>query len=351
MWGKGQTQVIKDIAKGLYYRAHIEGQKGSFFRGIQIIRPKRTAHQFGRYLREKDKQPKQYESYITVDWKNRVVKQMSCDPAAIASYFDKDSTLPFQTSPVFFNAAVLDKYKADPEKYTLEHRSISCRNAWHLQTYDVNEHGQIHTYIKYLGDLPTKEQVYWKAFNEEPKGGISKRAYTTDFKGDFDDEPDSLRDLDRILLEIHAENVKWFVLREPDLLKQLHYPLTNSSKAWGDVLTTLAKLVNEGLEKNHFMTKAKELGGVGDPKWGSILWAQELLKLNGTAQDVITEVIEPLRDLQRLRSKLNAHSGGSEAASIRATLLREFKSPRAHIEHLGGQLVRSLQLFGTLLKS
>ena len=97
-------------------------------------------------------------------------------------------------------------------------------------------------YIKYLGDLPHSEQVYWKAFNEPPKGGISKRAYTTDFEGDFDQEPDTLRDLQSILLELHEAKTKWFSLREPDLVKQVHYPLTASSKAWGDALTTLAKL-------------------------------------------------------------------------------------------------------------
>lgn len=216
---------------------------------------------------------------------------------------------------MFFNAAVLDKYKADPEKYSLEHRSVSCRNSWHLQTYDVNEAGQVHTYIKYLGDLPYSEQVYWKAFNEPPKGGISKRAYTTDFEGSFDQEPDSLSDLQTVVLELHAANTKWFTLREPDLVKQVHYPLTDSSKVWGDTLTTLAKLVNEGLERRFFETKAKELGANGDPKWGSIRWAQELLRISGVAEEVIAEVIVPLRDLQQMRTKLDAHTGGAEANS------------------------------------
>jgi hypothetical protein len=42
-----------------------------------------------------------------------------------------------------------------------------------LQTYDFNEAGQVHTYIRYLGYLPISEQRYWKAFNEPPKGTIS----------------------------------------------------------------------------------------------------------------------------------------------------------------------------------
>ena len=74
---------------------------------------------------------------------------------------------------MFFKPQVLDKYKADREKYRLEDRTITCRNSWYLQTYDVNEAGQVHTYITYLGNLPIEEQRYWKAFNERPKAPIS----------------------------------------------------------------------------------------------------------------------------------------------------------------------------------
>lgn len=34
-------------------------------------------------------------------------------------------------------------------------------------------------------DLPIAEQRYWKAFNEAPKAGISKRAFETDFQGEW----------------------------------------------------------------------------------------------------------------------------------------------------------------------
>lgn len=349
-WGKAQDRIFKDGKQGLYYKSHLEEKNGSYFRGVQIIRPQRTAEEFGAYLQAIANQPKQYESFITQDWKNKRITNVSCAPDSIASYFEKDSPLPFHTSPVFFKAAVLDKYKADPEKYSLDHRSISCRNSWYLQTYDVNEAGQVHTYIKYLSDLPYSEQVYWKSFNEAPKGGISKRAYTTDFEGSFDQEPDNLRDLQSILLELHAAQTKWFTLREPDLVSQLHYPLTTSSKIWGDTLTTLAKLVNEGLERKFFEAKATELGAVGDPQWGSIRWAQEAMEISAVDDEIISEVIQPMRDLQQQRTKLDAHSGGSEASSMRSNLLQKHKSPRGHIEYLCGQLVNSLQVLKEINK-
>jgi hypothetical protein len=46
---------------------------------------------------------------------------------------------------------------------------VSCRSAWHLPGYDVNEAGQIHAYICDLRQLPYSEQLYWQSFNVEPK--------------------------------------------------------------------------------------------------------------------------------------------------------------------------------------
>jgi hypothetical protein len=128
----------------------------------------------------------------------------------------------------------------------------------------------------------------------------------------------------------------------------LHYPLTSSAKAWSDVLIALAKVVVEGLEKRFFEDQAKNKGANGDPKWGSITWVKEAMKFSGASDETIDEVIVPLRTVQELRTKLGAHSGGSEAASIRADLLRKHNTPRLHIEHLSGQLVRSMDLLRKL---
>lgn len=71
-------------------------------------------------------------------------------------------------------AGVLPGGGADPlratRRPTLEERSITCRNAWDLPTFDINEAGQVHTYICYLAKLPYEDQLYWKSFNEWPRG-------------------------------------------------------------------------------------------------------------------------------------------------------------------------------------
>jgi hypothetical protein len=142
--------------------------------------------------------------------------------------------------------------------------------------------------------------------------------------------------------------LQWFTLREPNLVGQVHYPLTPSVKAWSDTLIALAKLVVEGIEKRYFEEYAKSKGAKGDPKWGPISWVQEAMKTSGASDEIIGEVTAPLRTVQQLRTKLAAHSGGSEANAIRADLLRKYKTPRLHIEYLCGQLVQSLHVLRDL---
>lgn len=347
----GEEKLFTNRMNGLVMKYRLDDHGASYFRGVQVICPPLNSRELGKVLYEADRAPKEYSSFITQDFKNGRIVEVSCSPDAMASYFDRGSPLPFQTSPVFFRPDVLDKYKADPDKYRLEARSISCRNAWSLQTYDFNEAGQVHTMLKYLGDLPFSEQLYWKSFNENPKGSISKRSYKTDFEGSFDSEPDGLRDLKAVLLLLSQDRTDWFALHDPKLIDQLHYPLTTSNKIWNDTLITLAKCATEGFRKPFFEREAKRLGCAGGATWGSLKWARELLHCLSVAEDRISEIMDPLFEVQRLRTKLGAHAGGVEAATIRRELLKEFQTPRAHIEALATKLSESLNALSSVCKS
>lgn len=331
-----------DPAQYLVMKYCLDNHGASYFRGAQIIFPPLDAKNLGAKIYGDEKAPKQFANFITHDFKNKRVAEVSCAPEELASYFQPDSALPFQTSPVFFKPDVLDKYKADPDKYTLESRSISCRNAWTLRTYDVNEAGQVHTLISYLGYLPYAEQLYWKSFNEGPKASISKRSYVTDFEGTFDATTDGLRSLKSTLDELGRRQPVWFTLHEKTLVGQLHYPLTTSNKTWNDALIGIAKCVVEGLKKSYFETAAKKLGRVGDPAWGSLKWVREYLIAMSVDPDRIDELVFPLVETQRLRSKLSAHAAGNEAAKIRGELLKQYGSAKGHIEDLATKLHESL---------
>lgn len=343
-WGKEQEFRYVDASRDLYCRLGGGGHEGSYIRGVQVLRPRESATELGTRLHAQERGAKDYATFLTHDVKNQRLVQVSCSPDALASYFQPESPLPLQISPAFFNAQVLDKYKADPEKYRLGHRSISCRNAWSLQTYDINEAGQVHTYITYLGRLPHAEQLYWKSFNEAPKASISKRAFTTDIQGSWDTEHDPLQALVRLLGQLSSDRVPWFKLRQQSLPDQLHYPVTDSVKLWADALLNLAKVLVEGLEKTFFTAELKSLGRVAEPQWGTIKLAEAALAGRGIDGEIIDQAITPLRELQGLRTKLSAHAGATEAAGIRAALLREHGSPKAHVAALCDQLTAALEI-------
>jgi hypothetical protein len=320
----------------------------SCFRGVQFITPSRTARQIGE-SELAAREDKEYETFIIHDWKNDQVVECSCDPAALASYFDADSTAPFETSPVFFRPDVLDRYKADREKYRLTDRTLSCRNAWSLTTYDVNDAGQVHTYITYLGKLPIAEQRYWRSFNEPPKGPISKRAFQSDFEGRWETQPDALRDLKELLRALDRSEA-WFRIKEPALLEHVNYPLTSAFKPWDDAIIDLAKLVVEGLEHKVLVTLAGTLGRRSDSRWRSIRWMKEALIGLGLEDGHAAELVAPLEQLQLLRTKLPAHAGGTDAVTLRRDLLAKHKTPKAHVSALARDLHEALTVMRDVLR-
>ncbi|WP_019215744.1 hypothetical protein [Legionella tunisiensis] len=153
------------------------------------------------------------------------------------SYFTNTGK-PFETSPAFFKPEVLSKYKNNPDKYEVTERGISCLGVWTLSPYSINEEGQVHTYIYYLGQLPHKEQLHWKQYNEEPKAGISKIAYNTDFLGQFDEAECPLKSIKKHLADFPPYILKneKFILWRPKggdievLFKEIHPVVTEIKK-------------------------------------------------------------------------------------------------------------------------
>ena len=192
-WNRQDEQIYQ--ARDLYYRSRVIPKHASYADGHLILHTKLTEDDLiEEWKAEEDVSIKQYASFKIIDGKNHRLVETSCGPDHIVSYVTK-SDLPWEISPAFFRPEVLQKYKQDPEKYTIHDHSISCRGAWYLKTYDINEAGQVHTYLRYLATLPYEEQLYWQSFNEWPKGSISKRAYQTDILGEFSTEDDPLAEL------------------------------------------------------------------------------------------------------------------------------------------------------------
>jgi hypothetical protein len=341
-WNKSERHFD---ARDLFYNAGRSGGNASYIHGGQILRPTITVQELiEERAREDDPTARQYETFKINDWKNGRLVECSCAPSEIANYFT-ESAKPFEISPAFFNPSVLTKYKADPDKYDLQDRSITCRNAWHLKTYDINEAGQVHTYIGYLQNLPFKEQQHWRLHNEWPKSPISKRAFENDFKGEFTSEVDPLQSLRHAVMELDRNPPTWWRVRGEQVRDKVHYPVTTSRKEWADELLALDQMVIEGFVATELRKLAIASGIAVDSSWQSIKLIQEILRTNDSL--TADQTVEPLKELHHLRSKVSGHSTG-ERATIEGQALREHGELTAHFRAL---CARCEDAFGRIVET
>jgi hypothetical protein len=285
------------------------------FRGAQIERPETPKEQLlsWRLSDNEEEVEKKYAEFIVHDWKNdRILKDYSIDPKHFANYFTK-SDLPFETSPIFFIAEVLDKYKNNPDKYELDDRTISCRGGWYLETYDINEYNQVHTYAVYLARLPYREQLHWLQYNEEPKGPISKRSFQTDFEAKFPDEIPLLQQLQDSLEALGKIGVgkEGLTIWAPkggsweSASKGLHYVNSENANQWHDFIIALANATNEGFQKNALSKIASKFGNENH-ELGTLGLLKFILKASNN-EDKIPIIHGVLNDLQIKRGKGKAH--------------------------------------------
>lgn len=207
----------------------------------------------------------------------------------------------------------MDKYKNNPDKYELEERTISCRGGWYLETYDINEYNQVHTYAIYLSRLPYKEQLHWLQYNEEPKGAISKRSFQTDFEAQFPDEIPLLQQLQNSLealgkIELGKEALTIWAPKGgswESASKGLHYVNSENANQWHDFIIALANSTNEGFLKKALGKIASKFGNENNQ-----LGTLGLLKFILTStnnEDKIPLIHGVLNDLQLKRGKGKAH--------------------------------------------
>lgn len=345
-WGDGPEEHVSLVEESLYYRGRANMGCGSYLRGFQVTAPV-INERLRRRLMWESPEPKQYATFIVQDWKHGVVHECSCDPAQLGNYF-VESDLPLQTSPAFFRPEVLLKYKADPDKYQIEGRSIHCRGAWFLKSYDINEASQVHAYLCDLNLLPYAEQLYWKSFNEAPKAGISARAYKSDFLAQWDTSPDPLASLKRRLQALNGSGITWWSLKNPQLPDRVHYPVTDSQEEWANELMALDQLVVEGLSRSYFKSKAEAAGITVEPQWGSLKLISEVLLHAQVNEEEATAVVAPLKSLHDLRSKMKGHAGGSDAKALRNAMIDKHGDLKSHFRALADDCDRAIALMAEL---
>ena len=343
-WPSGPGDLIRESDSLFYYRKIVSG-KAAKTCGVQVIHPSRTKGEIFAAMEKSWSGPsgEPYVEFLAWDLHNDRMRRISTDPNATTNGFDAHKkSLPFEMSPVFFSPEVLHKYKADRDKYTVHERWITCRNAWTLRTYDVNEAGQVHTYIRYLRELPYKEQQYWLGFNEEPKAWLSDRAIETDVLGEFPSTVDPLQQVLIIVRQWNHSSVTWWNLRDSRLINRVSIPHTTSRDEWAQAFSDLSKLVIEGFSTKWIRAKLRETRIAFETKDKSLSLIEKFL----VGQKVLGhgDRLSGLREANDIRSKISAHSGGKDAETMANRALQEHDTYAAHFESVCKTVTDELKL-------
>lgn len=340
-WPDGPEALVTRTPD-LFFRRKIT-PTAAYTRGVQIVRGRRPNAEVMADTQDgwMGRRARDHVAFLAEDFRNRRLVKISTAPGATTNYFEAhENDLPFELSPAYFRPEVLSKYKTDRDKYTVGERTVECRSAWSLRGYDVNDAGQVHAYICDLRALPHAEQLHWLSFNEAPKTGLSTRAIENDFKGRFVNFQPPLQAVLSIASRWHDTKHDWWTLRDRALLEQVTAPLTASSYEWSEAFMDLSKLLVEGFEVKALRARLDAAGAPYLPADGSIVLLEKLL---GARQSGAPVPLPGLRTVQRIRSKVKGHAGGSEARAIEQDATAEHGSLAAHFARVCDTVAAELE--------
>jgi hypothetical protein len=207
----------------------------------------------------------------------------------------------------------------------------------------------VHTYLRYLRELPYREQIYWQSFNEWPKDGLSKRAITTDFKGEVYTEYDPLNSLKHKIAMLDASPPVWWNARDETVAKGVHYPVTTSPAEWADEILSLDQLVNEGFQTKALRALLTNISRPFEPDWGPFKLIEQCLVGRGIAEDEAKTTILSLRNLRDLRNLVKGHAAPQKRAALERDARTRFGSFRSHFANIAtdcdtalGLIIRTL---------
>lgn len=251
--------------------------------------------------------------------------EFSSNPADLANrIFGKNPTAPDYLTPVHFKREVLDRYYHNPGKYAVGDGVVRNDPHWLLKM-DDDHASRVMVFLGDLGrDLPYSEQLYWKAHNILPVGGLSQTAITRSFEANFADAelPEH-----RFKAAYARFNKAWQAAHGWDLfrplakgdrhlLTKLHVPTSDNPAELDSQLVGLAKMLIDSL--NNAALDAALVSPMPDER--SLAKLERFLTILGYPH--LNRDIGTLRSIQGLRSTGAAHVRGSnyEKALIRRGL-------------------------------
>lgn len=235
------------------------------------------------------------------------------NPDKLANNFGANPGAPQYLTPVYFRREVLQKYYAEPERYSVEDGYLRCLGLWGMQI-DNSHPTHVVVFLGDLGrDLPHPERLHWRQYNVPPPhdARVSETCFRRSFLAQFSD-PTSVdlifRDEYRKLNCAWRERLGWPLFLDPapgdeHIFKTIHVPVSQSQRALDEQILWLAKLLVDSLNEAELAKgcpENKQRRGID--KFESFLKSKPC--------DHVEEIVQFLRGLQKIRSTGTAHRKG-----------------------------------------
>lgn len=337
------NKELNEIKEYNIYGTLGHSPNGSYFRGFQILNEKRDYKSIIRELEGIDEDNEKYVDLWINDIKHKKVIKHSSSPSNFDSYFE-DTGKPWGMSPAFFNAEVLIKYKNNTEKYIMRGRSIICKGAWSLNSYDINSKNQVSVYLCDFHHLPYKEQLHWEQYNEKPKAFISEAAIETDFLGIITDKITSLEKLKNLLYKMKENRIQWWQIKNTDTLERLSYPYTNTKDEWAEELLKLDQIIVEGLNQTSLQNIANKNNANTKNNYRQLKLLESILVSKNFEEEYAHQIMNVFHEIHNLRNSQKGHASGNTAENERKEIIKKYSSYTHHFEYLIQNIIESFQI-------
>jgi len=238
--------------------------------------------------------------------------EYTSDPDQLANDFGANPGAPNYRTPVYFRREVLQKYYAEPERYSVGDGYIRCLGLWHMQI-DNSHPTHVIAFLGDLGrDLPYRERLHWKQYNVPPPRhpGFSETFFRRSFLAQFTGSSSVdmiFREEYQALNNAWRDKFGWPLFLDPSdqdkHILTVHIPATETQRELDEQILWLTKLLINSLNEAEL---EKELPKVKNEKGIDKLkrW------LESKQCPYAEEIVEFMRDLQRIRSTSVAHRKG-----------------------------------------
>lgn len=277
----------------------------------------------------------------------------TCDSRELIGLYSQTDGVQGLT-PVYFKADVLDKYRDDTDRYGGEPGVFGI---WGLD-YEINDEGLVQVWLKDLGDIPHSEQQHWRAFNVPPAGGVPEERIARDFR--LEPMPsrspaERFHEAYHKLTEVSEDRLGFAIfrpLREDDQhsLVEVSWPIANRLNMLDRQTKCLAKVLPDSTNVRE-LTQITGLSKDDDNIKGSLDLLEQALIESGCTGDEVQVTVQPLRQLQALRSTGAVHRrGGNYDKALKRSGLAGKPPEQVHSQLLE-RLTDALQCLARLIDS